>query len=292
MNKTSIEYLDLTWNPIAMRCSPVSRGCTNCWHLRMAHRLSKNSKIPMAKQVGYSGRIPYLDLEELWAPLRQKKPTRIGVQFMGDLFHESLSPEMIQDVLWNIQRCGWHKFFILTKRPDRLKEFFEGAPPLDNLWLGVSIEDQATANERIPILLQIPAAHRWVSCEPALGGVNLRGGNYGPDWLEGWDTETVASYDSRGECYPSPLQVQTEKIDWVVCGGETGPGARPMHPDWVRSVRDECQAAGVPFFFKCWGSCPYPHDSDISDWISAGYDPYQKNGGRLLDGRTWEEMPG
>jgi protein gp37 len=276
MQRTKIEYLTHTWNPIAMRCSPVSPGCANCWHLAMAKRLAGNPRICNEFKNAYAGAIPPVLIHtEVEAPLHLKRSARIGVQFMGDLFHGSLSCDMIRDVLWNIQRCGWHTFFILTKRAGRMKEFFEGAPTLDNLWLGVSVEDQKTADERIPILLQIPAAHRWVSIEPMLGPVDLSIGVAGQilgacDLCGGTDSDCPGCRCNDG-------------INWVVLGGETGSGARPIHPDWVRSIRDQCQGAGVPFFFKSWG--------DYEKKYNAGSRYDSTNTGRLLDGREWEEPP-
>jgi protein gp37 len=186
---------------------------------------------------------------------------------------------------------------------------------MPGLWLGVTAENQEMADQRIPILLQIPAAVRFVSVEPMLGPVNLRGGIYGPDWLEGWDVVAEPRIDRHGELYPEPVQVQTEKLDWVICGGESGPGARPMHPDWARSLRDQCQAAGVPYYFKQWGEW-FPRDQweYNPELILPDDDIAYDNGpcthvfdslegscpvhwvgkhaaGRLLDGQTWDQMP-
>jgi protein gp37 len=293
MNKTKIEYLDYTWNPIAMRCTPVSSGCANCWHLAMAKRLAKNPNLITNKRAAYAGGMFILDKKELQAPLHLKKPSRIGVQFMGDLFHRSVADRVLA-IMEMIYLCNQHTFFVLTKRTQEMVDFFERWEihrvgldqdfPL-NLWLGVSVEDQKTADERIPILFRIPAVHRWVSVEPMLGPVDFH----------------------KIKCGPN-----REILHWVVCGGETGPKARPLHPDWVRNLRDQCQAAGVPFFFKScgewlpaetWGECVYGNAKvhcfgppekdpliDPSGWtdgmmVRVGH----KASGRLLDGRTWEE---
>jgi protein gp37 len=276
----------------------------------MAKRLKANPLLSREEQLAYADPSdpekgpPVLRKKELEAPHHLKKSARIGVQFMGDLFHESIPSDFIREVMWVIQRCGWHTFLILTKRPGRMKDFLEGTPVLDNLWLGVSIEDQKTADERIPILLQAPAAHRWVSVEPILGPVNLN---------KDFGRQNMTWSSSPPPNYGAPT------FDWVVCGAETGPKARPLHPDWVRSLRD---AAGVPFFFKGWGEW-YPNlfmskelkyfewgtldikgnwfstatpwngrqggDSETNEYVMEKVG--KKAAGRLLDGREWIETP-
>jgi protein gp37 len=176
--------------------------------------------------------------------------------------------------------------------------------PLPNVWAGTSIEDQAAADERIPHLLRTPAAVRFISAEPLLGPVELR--QSWKDYLEGWDTEAecCGRPDRWGGCcgMPDPAQVQTERINWVIVGGESGPGARPMHPDWARSLRDQCQAAGVPFFFKQWGAwAEVPAVQRQGDLIMADTEGRygmpvmrrvgKKEAGRELAGRTWDEFP-
>jgi len=231
-----------------------------------------------------------------------------------------------------------HTFMVLTKRPERMKEYFNTRPrdsmkqervlvidemgasnysvslPLRNVWLGVTAENQEQADKRIPVLLQIPAAVRFVSVEPMLGPVDL--------------TELPIPYEicNRGFNFNALTDQDDEhfyndhpKIDWVICGGESGPGARPMHPDWTRSLRDHCQAAGVPFFFKQWGEWEtfYDRDNDDPDWcnvpedgpgikrinLAGGYGFHgdrviylrrvgKKKAGRLLDGIEHNGMPG
>jgi len=331
MNKTKIEYLTHTWNPLAMRCTPVSEGCKNCWHLAMAKRLANNPMLSYAERFAYEGvKHPVLKNKELEAPLHFKKPARIGVQFMGDLFHESISFKF-QTAIFEIMATGDHWFYILTKRPQRMKEFFQACEDWDpiewpGIWLGVSVEDQKTADERIPILLQIPAAHRWVSVEPMLGAVDLGLDKatckccprWGSRWIRlkwqvtaDWPLALINEQNRkmiapagiyRAESNPhGALSVNTSggflgvkpnefevlpKLDWVVCGGETGPGARPLHPDWVRSLRDQCQAAGVPFFFKGWGDKGEWEQLTLGHW-------YQKQGKKshFLDGKEWRELP-
>lgn len=247
MNKTKIEYLDYTWNPLVMRCTPVSEGCRSCWHLAMCRRLAKNPLINEDERAAYDTEPPILVSTRLEEPLHVKKPSRIGVQFMGDLFHSDISLNFIEEIMTVIKRCQRHTFLILTKRSQRMSDMLETFKlwAFDNLWLGVSVENQRTAYERIPILLQIPAAKRFVSIEPMLGPIDI---------------------------YPAPMHQKDKCIDWIICGGETGPEARPMHAEWVRFLRDQCQAAGVPFFFKSWGD-------------------YEKRIACLLDGRAWREMP-
>ena len=309
MQKTAIEYLDMTWNPIAMRCTPVSEGCANCWHLRVANRYPNNHALGALDRRAYAGFEPHMKTNELSAPLRRRKPAVIGVQFMGDLFHESITNEQIAAVFGVMAACPQHTFIVLTKRPVEMASWFKwveqrekdgrklfpyddegwrirqmfnwclsragvhppvhhGGPwPLPNVWLGVSVENQKTADERIPTLLQIPAARRFVSIEPMLANVLLDDGCN--SWLT-CNADDKYRYQNDGECCESHAETGDcfHGIDWVICGAETGPGKRPMEIDWARSVRDQCQAAGVPFFFK--------RDSD---------------GCRELDGRRWEEMP-
>ena len=230
MQKSKIEYLSavggMTWNPIAMKCSPVSPGCWNCWHLRMAKRLEANTALGTRRQAAYLGGEARLIADELGAPARRRIPTTIAVQFMGDLFHDRVSPIYRKIVFGEMFELERHTFLVLTKRVDNLCRFLEldrlrGYKPANNIWFGVSVEDQATADERIPILLQTPAAHRWVSVEPMLGPVNLE------------------------QARPRGTQ-----LDWVVCGSETGPRKRPCCLEWIDRLRDQCAAAGVPFFGK------------------------------------------
>jgi len=276
MQRTKIQYLDYTWNPIAMRCTSISSGCANCWHLAMAKRLAGNKLLSRKERRAYSGdRGPVLKIKELSTPLYLKKPARIGVQFMGDLFHESIKFEIIKQVLMNAANSKRHFYLFLTKRPLRMAECmrwfqqfaYQGEDGYINIkipdcfWLGVSVEDQKTADEKIPILLQIPANYRFISIEPMLESI------------------TLAHY------IPAPVGLvpKSQTLNWIILGGETGPKARLMQIEWVRSVRDQCQAAGVPFFFKGWGD----HEKRYNK--GSRYD--STNTGRLLDGREYSEMP-
>jgi protein gp37 len=318
MNKTKIEYLTHTWNPLAMRCTPVSDGCKNCWHLRTAHRLARNEMVEYKERKAYEGlRGPVLREEELSAPLRLKKPSRIGIQFMGDLFHESVKKDQFDNIVNAImvEKLKYHKFFFLTKRPEKMLELFKSWATgawnnrlPENFWLGVSVEDQKTLDERARLLLQIPAAHRWVSIEPMLGKITIPEVSYrriGPVC----SSCTGAGHYHDNFNTPCPDCEGTGRnptaLDWIVLGGETGPGARSMHPDWVRSVRDQCQEAGVPFFFKSWGewlragSCGGGAENyaKMSKKLMATDDEnlFERIGhkftGHLIDGKEWRQLP-
>ncbi len=245
MNKTGIEYLDYTWNTIAMRCTPISEGCKNCWHITRAKMLAKNPNIPEFAQDCYSGELsPRLITERLDGPSRVKKSSRIGVQFMGDLFHDNLRRktgygtefEMVFQV-YNEMLYGKgsnrHTFMVLTKRPKNAAQFYKDwMKPTDvdsHIWLGVSLELQKH-EQRIVDLLQIPAAVRFISAEPMLGPVSLSSYLYLFDGVFCGDTPP--------------------KIDFVACGPETGPGARECKPEWIEDLYEQCKAAGVPFFDK------------------------------------------
>ena len=260
MSDTKIEWAEKSWNPIT-GCSAISEGCTHCWARRMAKRL--------AGRYGYPKDDPFrvtFHFEKLDEPRKWRKPRRIFICSMGDLFHDDVQIYMLLQIFSIMQDLKEHTFLALTKRPENMLKWIKTCSCPNNLWLGVSVETQKRADERIPILLQIPAKVRFVSIEPMLGPVDL--------------FNTIQSFRQRWT-----------DLSWVILGGETGPGARPMQPDWARSVRDQCQEAGVPFFFKTWGDLRFTKPTDISGWVDASYDPYDKRGGRELDGRLWEEWP-
>ncbi len=311
MNKTNIEYLDYTWNPIAMRCTPVSEGCAHCWHLDTCERLRMNPKIKKAEAEAYAGHeAPLMKYDELQKPLRKRGSLRIGVQFMGDLFYEGIDFGMIHAVFDMMWKSFQHTFLVLTKRPERMFEFmtqqnikrmYGNEWPLPNVWLGVTVESDKYL-WRIGELLKIPAAVRWVSYEPGLGPVDLDQYLFDPDYccwncgLIPIDGNNVHDHilDVCPRCNAS--WDGKRHLDWVVCGGESGPGARPMHPDWVRSVRDQCKAAGVPFFFKQWGEYEWRSiiTSHMGTVTSNSIQPIKVGkgcAGRLLDGREWLEYP-
>lgn len=296
---TSIEWCDHSW-PVINGCRRVSEGCRRCYAEKLtATRLRTQPKykdLAVYTEGGprWTGE-SRLWLPHLGMPLTIKKPSRIFVADMGDLFFEGNSNEEIAAVFGVMAACPQHTFQVLTKRPQRAADWFawiaatlvsNGGPdvnaargvrwhawnylvdeikvhndsqpwvwPLPNVHLGISAENQDAYNERFLVLVhQCPAAVYWVSAEPLLGPIRLRG---------------------TGHIH----------ANWIVVGGESGSGARPMHPDWARSLRDECAESGIRFFFKQWGQ--WGPSSDGQSLVSLG----KKHSGRLLDGRTWDEFP-
>ncbi len=293
-NKSKIEWCDATWNPIT-GCTPVSDGCTNCYAKRMVERFPKAHGERAGVETGtgkaalnpipFSSIVPHYD--RLDQPMCWKRPRRIFVCSMGDLFHEDLALfEETEKIFEVISACYKHTFMVLTKRPQRMRAAVEhylrdGFPYFPNLWLGVTTENQEAANRRIPILLQTPAAVRFVSVEPMLGPIDLK-----PffEWTD-MDNERV----NRGP-------------HWVICGGESGPGARPMNPLWVQDLRDQCASASVPFFFKQWGEWVptnvYAGPKERLHMWSNPFHPGQmmervgkKAAGCLLDGCEHKKFP-
>lgn len=235
---TKIQWTDKVWNPVT-GCTKVSAGCKNCYAERIAGR-----RLPAGGFVDRAFTDVRCHPERLDAPLRWRKPRRVFVNSMSDLFHEDVPAQFIGNVFNVCSRCPQHTFQVLTKRPERMRRIIGAVPPPPNVWLGVSVEDQATADERIPLLLQTPAAVRFVSYEPALGPVRLTSitdGTFGRDALR---------VDDNSLGWPE------KHIDWVIVGGESGPGARPCDVAWVRSVVEQCRAAGVPCFVKQLGARP------------------------------------
>lgn len=304
---SKIEWTGETWNPI-VGCSIVSPGCTNCYAMKMAlapeHIITK--------------------------PLRWSKPRTVFVNSMSDLFHEDVPDAWIDKVFAVIGDTPQHTYQVLTKRSARMRQYlshpqrsryiaheaaklddrgsFAAAAtwdriealcrkPLPNVWLGVSAERQQEACERIPDLIMTPAAVRFVSAEPLLGPIDFGRFFWQPDL---------------------PNARRDDRLHWVIVGGESGPGARPMHPDWARGIRDQCQEAEVPFFFKQWGTwAPCFGQMDVERAAVSVHDGTtftvaaherprmfsmldratmkrvgKAKAGRLLDGREWNEMPG
>lgn len=239
---TKIEWTDQTWNPI-VGCSVVSPGCTNCYAMRMAGTRLKSTKpysgLTQDTKAGpvWNGKVRFLE-ERLTQPLRWRKPRRVFVNSMGDLFHEDVSDDEIDRVFAVMAATSRHTYQVLTKRPERMGDHVSRLArtiswPIPNVWLGTSVEDQARANERIPALLNTPAVVRFLSCEPLLGPVDL------DPWLY------RRQCSARGPvCQPQP------PLDWVIVGGESGPKARDMNPAWARDIRDQCAKARVAFFMK------------------------------------------
>lgn len=333
MGDTKIEWTDKTWNPLR-GCARVSEGCRNCYAMKMAHRQSGPGKayegLTMVGADGpqWTGKVRTVP-ELLTEPLRWRKPRKIFVNSMSDLFHEDVPFEFIHEVWAVMRQTPQHTYQILTKRPERMREVVDLISRKETLgyakgfyshvWLGVSVEDQKTADERIPLLLQTPAAVRWISAEPLLGPIDLV---YAANQKCGHEEGYMEGNTGAWICLACERQVEFN-LDWVIVGGESGHRARPMHPDWVRSIRNQCQAAGVKFFFKQWGAwgpvAPIYDEDDsyldridqaresrceILDRVGTQWPEFQpppgswmmervgkKNSGRLLDGRTWDEFP-
>jgi len=231
--KSPIEWTESTWNPLT-GCTKISPGCKHCYAERMALRLQ------LMGQANYvNGFALTLHEKALELPLKWKKPQTIFVNSMSDMFHASVPREFILRAFDVMRRANWHRFQILTKRADRLANLSDELPWADNIWMGVSVENESYTY-RIDHLRETSAAIKFLSLEPLLGPLeNLR--------LDG--------------------------IDWVIVGGESGPGARPMDSDWVISIRNQCLEVNVPFFFKQWGGVR------------------KKKFGRALEGKTWDQMP-
>jgi protein gp37 len=326
MASSSIEWTDIVWNP-TVGCTKVSAGCKHCYAERQHARLTRMGQAKYAE--------PF-EVVKPWAPqladpLTWTKPARVFVNSMSDLFHEDVPDEYIAAVFGVMAAAPQHTFQVLTKRAERMARGFEwvaqqgpslhclGAArgvrwyawnylantpsedvvypswsgptpkwtwPLPNAWIGVSVENQEQADARIPHLLRTPAAVRFLSCEPLLGPLDLL----------------------NTRCIPP----SENAVDWVIVGGESGPDARPMHPSWARGVRDQCVAAGVPFFFKQWGqwreidydreSPPGDRDGERYLNVAGGHGFHgdqvvrirrstKHATGRELDGRTWDEYP-
>jgi protein gp37 len=259
--QTGIEWCEATWN-LVTGCTKVSEGCRNCWACRLAATRLKNHPRyrGLATYPDLRGAVPQwtnevrLHPDLLDQPLHWRKPRRIFVCSQADLFHEGVPGKFIDEVLVVMASASWHTFLVLTKRPKRMLDClhnpamgayiwdranrthgpFIGEPwPLPNVWLGVSVEDQKTADERIPLLLQTPVAVRFISYEPALGSLDLRV----------FDNQKGLDYGVFKNC-------RALILDWVIAGGESGPNARPAELAWFRQVKVQCDAADVPFFMK------------------------------------------
>ncbi len=230
---STIEWTDVTWNPVT-GCTQVSPGCQHCYAARLAFRLQAMGHGKYQGGFGVA-----LHAQTLEHPLRWKQTRKIFVNSMSDLFHSAVLDPFIRRVFGVMREASWHTFQVLTKRAERLATLGQTLPWPPNIWMGVSVETPPYLS-RLDQFRRVPAHVRFVSCEPLLadlGALSLTG------------------------------------IDWVIVGGESGPGARPMEPTWVRGIRDQCVAAGVPFFFKQWGGV------------------HKKRAGRVLDGHIWAEWP-
>ncbi|MEK3718936.1 DUF5131 family protein [Paenibacillus sp. FSL R7-0333] len=337
MGKTKIEWATDVWNPVT-GCTKVSEGCRNCYAKSFAERFKGTPG-----HYFESGFAVTLRPDKLEQPLRWTRSRKIFVNSMSDLFHPDVPDDYIDETFAVMALCPQHTFQVLTKRPERMKRYMnvpnspfgmdklaDIAPymeqwgwispedaaniappgsilpkwpewPLPNVWFGVSVENQQAADERIPLLLQTPAAVRFLSCEPLLGAVDLN-----------HITLQISDAPERGKPAISISALRgwyggdgaPAKIDWVIVGGESGSKARPMHPWWVQELRDQCQAADVPFFFKQWGEWKKTHALACNEpgikgkpWFNFDPDTSvcrigKQAAGRELDGRTWEEFPG
>ena len=280
-DKSRIEWTDATWNPVT-GCTKVSPGCDHCYASTLAERFRGTPGHYF--EHGFDVRLRPGKLDQ---PLRWTRPRRIFVSSMSDLFHADVPDEYIAKVFAVMALAPQHTFQVLTKRHGRMRSLLSswqfrealrcelGRPdlaewPLPNVWMGVSVENQKCADLRVPALLETPAVVRFLSCEPLLGPVQI-------------------GHDLAG-------------IDWVIVGGESGHGARPMHPDWARTIRDDCSHAGAAFHFKQWGEWvtedQAPEDITLPgiswrhfDDDASTYKVGKKAAGRELDGRTWGEYP-
>ena len=231
--KSKIEWTEATWNPVT-GCSKISEGCRHCYAEKMAKRLFAMGNPRYGNGFNITLHYDLLDL-----PLKWKKPRMIFVNSMSDLFHKDVPEEFIFKVFETMEKAYWHTFQILTKRSDRLLELSSKLPWPDNVWQGVSVENESVAF-RIDHLRKVPAKIRFLSLEPLIGPLD---------------------------------HLQLDRIHWVIVGGESGHGARPMKEEWVVSIKNQCLANNVAFFFKQWGGVQ------------------KHRAGRLLEGRIWDEFP-
>jgi len=230
---SGIEWTESTWNPVT-GCTKISPGCKHCYAERMAERLQAMGQPNYANGFALT-----LQSQMLERPLGWKKPQTIFVNSMSDLFHDDVPVEFIRRVFDVMARAHWHRFQVLTKRAERLAVVGRELAWPSNVWMGVSVEDDRYRH-RVDCLRATPARTRFLSLEPLLGPIH---------------------------------DLNLSGIDWVIVGGESGPGARPMREEWATDLRDQCARAGVPFFFKQWGG------------------RNKKATGRVLQGRVWDEMP-
>ena len=291
---SKIEWTELTWNPI-IGCSEVSPGCTNCYAVRWANRFPekdayKNTvkKLENGRTV-WTGHVNKLE-SKLREPIINQQPSVYFVNSMSDLFHEHVPFHFIDLVFATMAIAKHHTFQILTKRPQRMLEWFEYKDPawanpgmqgderirfqtyhtygqqitsdqwqwpLPNVWIGVSVEDQKRADLRIPLLIKTPAAVRFLSCEPLLEQIDLK------------LTNRIRTNDEM-QLHESTAS-RSQLIDWIIVGGESGAEARPMHPNWVRNIRDQCKDQNVPFFFKQWGQWKEIKSDDYHHYNFTGY---------------------
>jgi len=366
-DKTDVEWTEATWN-VLRGCSRKSKGCINCYAEGIAARFSgpglpyEGLAVLTSQGPKWTGKVRFVP-EALELPLRWKRPRMIFVNSMSDLFHESVADETVDQIFAVMALAGQHTFQTLTKRADRMHAYLTNRSdvgwrvwrlaeklasdrgiklpqgdrpwPLPNVWLGVCVEDQAAADERIPSLLTTPAALRWISAEPLLGAVDLERVRWWPD-REHYVDALRAGFWTNGPLVSNRSWRPGEQrghfvnhsdmlggIDWVVVGGESGPKARITHPEWPKHLRDQCAAAGVPFFFKqhgVWGpgsgdfgagrfrtaaiardgrivpggyqKAEYPEGATAEDGWAMVHRCGKRAAGRLLDGVLHDAFPG
>lgn len=316
-DRTKIEWTDATWNPIR-GCSRVSEGCRNCYAEAFAARFSgpgepyEGLATMTSSGPRWTGEVRVVE-EVLDQPLRWERPRMVFVNSMSDLFHEKVSDETIDRIFAVMALADDHTFQVLTKRPERMVEYMrdrdwgeaanyvtdryirrldgplylmgEIVPPLHNVWLGVSVEDQKAADERIPLLLETPAAVRFVSCEPLLNPVNLQAvakrvyrTSTGETWskIDALAGRRFAAGHKGPWVSAGPGSV-LPRLDWVIVGGESGPNARPFDITWAREIIQQCKSAGVPVFVKQLGSRP------VGEWGDGTSRPFRSGHWRLND---------
>jgi len=296
---TAIEWTDLTWNPI-VGCSKISEGCRNCYAIPQAYR---NAAI--AQKLENPGRLAYYEgltekrsgrtewtgkinfvPDALNIPLQRKKPTKFFVNSMSDLWHESVTDEQIAEIWAVMQATPEHRYQVLTKRPQRMlhwiTEYWGGIwrasrnKILPNVWVGVTVEDQKSADERIPLLLQVPASVRFLSCEPLLGEIDIdramypNGGNSTFGFTDGFGEEAF--------------------LQWVIVGGESGHNARPCNIEWIRSIVRQCQAAHVPVFVKQLGSVPIIRKYTLEEYHAQKSPEFEFPEGTLFGNKTGDPL--
>lgn len=258
------QFWQKAWNPVHVKgggwhCTKISQGCRGCWSEAINKRFGNGVSFSN-QQVEFE-----LDQRILEQPLHWKKPRVIAVQWLGDLFHEQIPDIFIKNVVFASEAFSWHKYLFLTKRIERLKSIFdelysEDVRPYDNVWLGVSICTQQEADEKIPILLKTPAAHRFVNLEPCLESIQIL------KWL-------IPGADGL----PEEIEKYHDWVDWVLLGCESGPGRRPMKLEWARNIAEQCKAVGVPLWIK---------QLELEDWAKSIYKAKTKVSKNMAD---WPE---
>lgn len=321
---TAIEWATKVWNP-TVGCERVSEGCRNCYAERETNIRQHNPKTPQYQGLltadgRWNGNVQPV-YEALYKPIEWRQPQRIFVNSMSDLFHPAVPEGFIRQVfaIMMLPATRHHTFIVLTKRPDRMREILTAGwwthrpeHQGQNIWLGVSCEDQAAFDERWPLLAKTRAEVRLISAEPLLGPITFRcpvclGEGFVSRAGGGRSKKFLSTPQNRcPECLGAARNLTIP--NWVIAGGESGPNARPVHPDWLRHLRDQCSLAGIPFFFKQWGEWRgfrgtpdvpprIPGGKAVHHWPADGAERISSvrlgktKSGRTLDARTWDEFP-